>query len=461
MQELELDYKERLKAVAEIIQSSDELSAYLEEETPELYKVLQDTYEPLLAEIYNEVAELHPLQLLQAEKVMMNPFFEGLFLPRFLGYSVLRGDINEDIKYTRPQEHFKEVLIAIANSANFDAIKQRIGQTVQVGFALSSDIWIANLLDRIENKKVKLFLQSMKLDRFRDKQERINLLQRYKKQFTHYNFLTAKFPTTVSELKVETDTLVNFLLSRIAFKSKHNNYIQAIHELISRKEFYKEPEFLELLAIIANFITLNEAEETHLSKAFNDCRSENPQFVNQYFNFLKKNYKQDTKFGAAADQRVYQLLDKTKTDDLVKYYLLMDTIHNKGFVHEDALDATNGFYSQYEGMSINNEVLRLAILQQFKQVVEHLTEPEHQSFYEITRTFASYMNIFDNSAFNQDVESMCMEYIQKLMTFYPDKRSREYQDVKKFVNSFFVEWELMTEKEVMEFFKIKRKKKDE
>ena len=271
----------------------------------------------------------------------------------------------------------------------------------------------------------------MKLDRFRDKQERINLLQRYKKQFTHYNFLTAKFPTTVSELKVETDTLVNFLLSRIAFRSKHNNYIQAIHELISRKEFYKEPEFLELLAIIANFITLNEAEETHLSKAFNDCRSENPQFVNQYFNFLKKNYKQDTKFGAAADQRVYQLLDKTKTDDLVKYYLLMDTIHNKGFVHEDALDATNGFYSQYEGMSINNEVLRLA------------------------------MNIFDNSAFNQDVESMCMEYIQKLMTFYPDKRSREYQDVKKFVNSFFVEWELMTEKEVMEFFKIKRKKKDE
>lgn len=91
-------------------------------------------------------------------------------------------------------------------------------------------------------------------------------------------------------------------------------------------------------------------------------------------------------------------------------------------MHEDALDATNGFYSQYEGMSINNEVLRLAILQQFKQVVEHLTEPEHQSFYEITRTFASYMNIFDNSAFNQDVESMCMEYIQKLMTFYPDKQ---------------------------------------
>ena len=85
----------------------------------------------------------------------------------------------------------------------------------------------------------------MKLDRFRDKQERINLLQRYKKQFTHYNFLTAKFPTTVSELKVETDTLVNFLLSRIAFRSKHNNYIQAIHELISRKEFYKELESLE------------------------------------------------------------------------------------------------------------------------------------------------------------------------------------------------------------------------
>lgn len=153
MQSLLQDYKERLQGVAELIQGSDELATYLEEETPELYKTLQDAYEPLIAEIYQEVADKHPLQLPELELVLMNPFFEGLFLPRILGYNVLRGEINDQIKYARPQEAFKKILLAIANSTNFDAIRQRIGQTVQLGFALSSDIWIANLLDKVDNKK--------------------------------------------------------------------------------------------------------------------------------------------------------------------------------------------------------------------------------------------------------------------------------------------------------------------
>jgi hypothetical protein len=79
MQELELDYKERLQAVAEVIQSSDELAAYLEEETPELYKTLQEAYEPLVAEIYQEVADDHPLQILELEKVLLNPFLKACF----------------------------------------------------------------------------------------------------------------------------------------------------------------------------------------------------------------------------------------------------------------------------------------------------------------------------------------------------------------------------------------------
>ena len=134
MQNLNDDYKERLQAVAEVIQGSDELAAYLDEESPELYKVLQDTYEPLVSEIYQEVAENDPLQIKALENVLLNPYFEGLFLPRILGYSVLRGEVNDDLKYTRPQEDFKNILQVIASSANFDQLKQRIGQTVQVGF---------------------------------------------------------------------------------------------------------------------------------------------------------------------------------------------------------------------------------------------------------------------------------------------------------------------------------------
>jgi len=459
MQKLDQDYKERLQAVAQIIQSSDELASYLEEEGADQYKLLQDAYEPLISEIYEEVTENNPLQIIELEKVLIHPYFEGLFIPRILGYSVLRAELNDEIKSVRPLDHFKEILIAIANSANFDVIKQRIGQTVQLGFALSSDIWITNLLDKIENKKVKAFLSSMKLDRLRDIKERQNLLQRYSKQFSHYNFFTAQFPQSVNELKIEFATIRNFLLQRIQFKSKHDSYINELHELVSKREFQKEPEHLELLAIIANFIQLSEKENSHLEKAFQDVRNNNPAFTQNYFQFLKTAYKADIEFGPQADRKIFTLLDKTKNDDLLKYYQLMETIHTKGFVHDDVLDAVNAFYSQYEGMSINNECLRLALLQQFRRVMTNLTEPEYHSYFELSRTFASYMNIFSNSAFNQEVESMSMDYIRKLLAFYKDKRSKEYQDIRKFVTANFTEFDFLTEKEVVDLFKIKRKKK--
>lgn len=460
MQSLLQDYKERLQGVAELIQGSNELAAYLEEETAELYKLLQETYETYLEEIYQEVAENHPLQLPELEEVLLNPFFEGLFQPRILGYSVLRGEINDQIKYVRPQESFKHILLAIANSTNFDVIRQRIGQTVQLGFALSSDIWIANLMEKIDNKKVKTFLQSMIHDRFRDFEERTNLYNRYKNQFTQYNFSHTKFPLTISELKVEASSVISFLLNRISFQSKHESYIDEIHKLIARKEFYKESEFIDIITVISNFIHLNQPETQFLSNALNACRSENPQFNNLYFQFLKTNYKNDVHFGPEADRKFNALLNKNDNDDLVKFYSLLETIHTKGFVHEDTLDAVNAFYYQYEGMSIINECLRLAILQMFQKVVDNLTEPEYHSFFELQRTFAGYINIFGNAAFNLKAEDMSMIYVRKLLAFYKDKRSKEYQEVKKAVSSSFIESEFLTEKELIDLFKIKRKKKE-
>lgn len=459
MQSLEQDYKERLQAVAEVIQSSDELAAYLDEETPELYKALQEAYEPLIAEIYDEVAKDHPLQLLELETVLINPFFEGLFLPRILGYSVLRGEINESVKYVRPQEHFKEILISIANSTNFDVIKQRIGQTVQLGFSLSSDIWIASLLDRLENKKVKSFLQSMILDRFRDPKERESFYHRYKKQFSHYNYLSSHFPKNLGELKVEHDSLRTFLLNRISKKLPHLSYTPEIVELLERSDFHAENEYLDLFAIVANFIHLDEQSNAKVAGIFNSLRGGN--FNQFYFNFLKKSFKEHIYFGNQADLKIAGMLDKSNADDLSKYYRLLETIHSKGFVHEDSIDAVSSFYSQYEGMSINNECLRLNLLQQFSQVLNHLDVSEYSSYFELSRTFAAYMNVFDHSAFNQELENMSMDYIRKVLSHYQDKRSKEYQDVKKFVSTAFTEYEFLTEKEVIDLFKIKRKSKAE
>ncbi|HMW38631.1 MAG: hypothetical protein K1X68_09035 [Saprospiraceae bacterium] len=461
LQNLNDDYKERISELAGLIQNSDELAQYLDDESPESYKVLQETYEPLIAEIYQEVAEHHPLQLMELEKVILNPAFEGLFLPRILGYSVLRGTYSEEnMKYNRPQDHFKDIVLAIAESANFDVIKQRIGQTIQVGFALSSDIWIASLLDRIENKKVKAFFQSMRNVRLNDMQERSNMLHRYSNQFSHYNFYCAHFPQTVSELQVEEQSLKNFLLKRIAFRCKHDSYTAELHKLMSNSSLYQEPEFVDLLCIVANFIELGQQEDAHLAKVLNDVRKSNPQFNQLYFSFLKKNYREGMRFGSVTDLRFASMLDSSIQDDLSRYYKLMETIHHKGFVHEDSLDAVNAFYAQYEGMSQINECLRMMIAEEFRHVVENLTEGEYLSFFDLSRTFGAYMNIFDNSAFNQELESMGMNYISKLLAFYKDKRSKEYQDVKKFVSSTFTEFEFLTEKEVVDLFKIKRKKKD-
>ena len=123
---------------------------------------MTEAFEPHILDLYKVVADKDPLQLVALEEALLDPAFEGMFLPRIIGYSVLRGEIDENYKYRRPQDHFKKILNAICESSNFDYLKLRIGQTTQIGFALSSDIWLTNLLDHISNKKVKSFLLSQK-----------------------------------------------------------------------------------------------------------------------------------------------------------------------------------------------------------------------------------------------------------------------------------------------------------
>src|SRR5690606_17909282 len=137
---------------------SELLTTYLDSELDTDYKAICDTFEPHILELYEMVANKNPLQLLSLENELLDEGFEGLFLPRILGFSVLRPEIDNNYKYKVSQDHFKKILLAICNSANFELIKLRIGQTVQVGFALSSGIWLTNLLDSVSNKKVKTFL---------------------------------------------------------------------------------------------------------------------------------------------------------------------------------------------------------------------------------------------------------------------------------------------------------------
>ena len=78
----------------------------------------------------------------------------------------------------------------------------------------------------------------------------------------------------------------------------------------------------------------------------------------------------------------------------------------------------------------------------------------------MTKTFILYINIFSNQKFNQDVKDLSLRYIKRLIKAYTDKRGRDYQDIKKFVKSTFLDLNFMKPKELVELFKTKRKKKE-
>ncbi|MBK8193256.1 MAG: hypothetical protein IPK76_08620 [Lewinellaceae bacterium] len=49
--------------------------------------------------------------------------------------------------------------------------------------------------------------------------------------------------------------------------------------------------------------------------------------------------------------------------------------------------------------------------------------------------------------------------MNKLLHVFTDKRAKDYQDVKKFVSTQFVDFGFLKEKEVVEMFKTRRKKR--
>ena len=71
------------------------------------------------------------------------------------------------------------------------------------------------------------------------------------------------------------------------------------------------------------------------------------------------------------------------------------------------------------------------------------------------------MKIFGNQQFNQSVEKLSMKYVTRLLHVFTDKRARDYQDVKKFISTQFVDLGFLKEKEVTEMFKTRRKRKKE
>lgn len=458
MQALDEQYYTRLEEIAATIQASENLNLYLEEEEDDYYNALRQEFEPMLSELHHQVAAEAPLQLVTFEKLLLEDPFEGLYLPRILGFAVLRSEINDQFRYVRPNDHFKDILLAICRSVHFEQLKKRIGQSITVGFALSSDIWITNLLGLVENKRIRYFLQQQKNDRYRDLKDRQLLYQRYANQFRNEQYHSADFPSSLGEMKANFSALRQFLLKRFEVGSHNESLKEKVKGFLDNKDFQGTEEYVEMLAICGNYIQLDPAERLAFSTHFERERRSFQEFDIRYLRFLLQLF-QSPGITGANDEQMSASIDKAWKDKISDYYRIADKVHSLGYVHPDTIEAVQDFYNSHEGLSVESECLRQVILTYFTRLMSGLTEREYQDYFDITKIFAVYIKIFGNQQFNQSVEKLSMKYVTKLLNAFSDKRAKDYQDVKKFVSTQFVDLGFLKEKEVVEMFKTRRKRK--
>lgn len=457
MEAIDQKYLTSLQSIKNGIQNSDLLAAYLDSEEEPDYNALKEYFEPQISELHTKVAEENPLQLVAFEKELFDEGYEGLYLPRILGYSVLRGEINDRVKYIRPQDHFRDVLNAICNSLNFDLLKMRIGQTIQIGFGLSSDILISNLKGQFSNKKIVSFLDSQRMPKYRDVKNRLTGLVKFRKQFESLNYHTTEFPKSTTDLKIMAPSLKSFLAYRSLKEFDNSSLNGTISQFLGDESLQSTDEFIEILMILGFFHNMG-SNEAAFKKALNNLRSQEG-FSAKFFGIYTKLMDEKIGLSPEMDRRMAALIGRDQKDELTDYYQLMDTVHGKGYVHPEASDAVQNFYDRHEGLSVYNECLRGQIMTYFEKFMTNLDEESYADYFELNKTFVTYMSIFSNQEFNQEVKSLSLKYVKRLKKKYTDKRGKDYQDIKKFVKTTFVDLGFMTDKQIVELFKTKRKPK--
>lgn len=459
MIELDKKYKTSLDNIKSGIQLSEELKAYLEEEGTEEYRELVGKFENDIHEVYELVADKNPLQILSLEKYLLDEQFEGLYLPKILGYSVLRGRVNDQVKYYRPQEHFAEILEFIINSSNFEQIKQRVGQSIQIGFALSSDIWITNTIDNVTNKRVKSFLASQKLHKYLDPKIRNSALVKYRKQFQSLNFETAVFPDSLSEFQLEAESIKDFLIYRANKDYDNSNVLPSIQKLLANEDLRESIDLYEICILLGLYYDLDEKSTKLLKEDSTIVRKKLDQSGHHFMNFLNQHSERVGGIPQEAEKNLASYIDRSVSDILTNYFSVLDKVNSLGYVHEDAITAVREYYYKNEGLSVENDAIRKSIFAKLKKFVSNLEPADYPEYFEINKTFVAYMDIFSNQKFNQDLKDVSLKFIRKCLKHFTDKRGKEYQDIKKFVKASFVDYGFMTEKQVNELFKTKRKPK--
>lgn len=454
-------YMSELDKIKEEVQASDALAQYLDEEEESFYLELRNEFEPRMLALYEQVAKENPLQLMAFEQYILDEAYEGLFLPKVLGYAVLRGELNDDYKYLVSQDQFSAILLAICNSANFEILSKRIGQTVQLGFALSSDIWVTSLVEKITNKRVKNFLMTQKMPKYRALENRRALHFRYNKQFKGEIFSSAEFPKTFGEFKVMHLPLRHFLLGRAMMADVDNSSILPhMKEFLKLEDIQGNEELIYILMIFGKYFKYDKSAKDLLSASIDACMAADTEFDIKWFSYLDELYARGVEISENNAKHSIKLIGD-KGDLFKRYYTLVKDVSSKGINNDKIIESVKVFHSSYEGLSKQNVAIRTAIYRVFEEEMKDLEPLQYSEFFTIFKQMIPYIESFRNQRFNQNLKDLCLKFVKKCIKTFTDKRGRDYQDVKKFVATNFVDIGFMKDKEVVALFKTKRKKKAE
>ena len=198
---------------------------------------------------------------------------------------------------------------------------------------------------------IRYFLQSQKITKLREAKERKIALARYKNQFRNENYFAAEFPTNPSELKIFFTEVKLFIEQRIRLNGNNTSFIPDIKNFLNQTEFQSTEEYIEMLALYGFFFTKDSADTAELKTHFNRARKEIPDFNLKWLNLVLRIHSGDLVLDPAADSRMSDLVDKDVNDEISELYSLLDEIHSKGYLHDDAIEGTKVFYNAHPGKS--------------------------------------------------------------------------------------------------------------
>lgn len=457
-------YQQHLEAIALAIQASPNLASFLEEEEDEFYDALKQEFEPQIEQAHQQLIDYSPLEIESFENYLLDERFEGLFLPRILGYAVLRGEVTEHAYYARQNDHFGAILKAIAGNSNFDQLSNRIGQSVQCGFALSSDIFVTSLIDNVASKRVRQFLQGQRSSDARTRDGRYRIYRRYLRQFRGRNYHYAPFPLNTGELTTLTNALNNFLLFRVSGALNNDALLPTLHAMATNPDFAGRAELLRPVTIYGAYFTPSDEQRAELVAALNRERKADAESTAEEILAFILELKADREvpFGPEQEQLLGSIIDRSLEDDLTAYFNLTDKIHADGYVNTSVHEAIMEELPKHSGLSAFNENVRQTIHGYFAQLAGGLgtSEEDYNQWFEITgKQYPAYIKIFGNESFNQQLRSLARKYTKELIKVHTNKRGKDYRDIKKTTMTTWQDYGFMTEKQLKEFFKTPRKKK--